>query len=75
MLVVDGLDGAPGGHVVIARDGNLLDNGNPNGLPGNAHPYAAARVRVALRVYDAAEVRRDADARRWPIVGDVETRA
>jgi hypothetical protein len=69
LLIADGRDG-PGGHVLLARDGLLLDNGNSDGLPGLDHPYAAARVRVALRLYDAAEVRRDADARRWPVVGE-----
>ena len=70
-LIVD--SGAEiGGHALIARDGLLLDNGHPAGLPGRDHPYAVARVRVVLRLYDKAEAQRDADARRWPIVGGAD---
>jgi hypothetical protein len=61
LLVVDAT-GGPGGHVVIAHDGLLLDNGNTDGLPGLDHPYCEARVRVALRFDEVA------DPRRWPIV-------
>ena len=43
-------------------------------MDGLDHPYAAARVRVALRLCDGAEARRDADARRWPIVGGVNVK-
>lgn len=56
-------------HVLIARDGLLFDNNVPDGLPGAEHPYAAAKVRVVLRLYDGgtAEVQ-NAGARRWPVV-------
>jgi hypothetical protein len=69
ILVVDA-DGRPGGHALIARDGQLLDNNVPDGLPSADHPYAEARVRVVLKFCKGDELPKPADARRWPIVGE-----
>jgi hypothetical protein len=62
LLIVD--TDVPGGHVVIAKDGLILDNQNPAGLLGPNHPYADARVRVILRFDDGA------DMRRWVVVAE-----
>jgi hypothetical protein len=63
MLIVDSVSGS-GFHVLLARNGLLLDNQNPEGLPGSDHPYADKRVRCILRFDDGA------DTRRWAPVVD-----
>jgi hypothetical protein len=66
LLLLIGGDGCPGGHVVIARDGLLYDNGNPDGLTGLDHPCASAIVRCVLRLYVDGDER--VDPRRWVVV-------
>ena len=56
-------------HALVARDGALFDNNVPDGLPGAEHPYAAARVRIVLRLCDAGT----ADPRRWNVAAPSES--
>jgi hypothetical protein len=56
-------------HTLIVKEGRIYDANRPDGMPGEDHPCAAARVRVILRVIDDGA----AVGRRWMELGGTGT--
>jgi len=69
LSVVHDDGGVPCGHTLIVKEGRIYDANRPDGMPGEDHPCAAARVRVILRVIDDGA----AVGRRWMELGGTGT--